>query len=134
MNARRAPPYLLRCEVSHWMTAGRSNPSPVCGRVVICFPVISPEIAAQHKVETHLLAHGRRELLSAHVCKGDEIEEIDRMSRDRVSLTMWVQVRNDPQSSILLSFSSNCLDAWLAARRQTYKKNVSASQFILAHL
>ena len=23
------------------------------------------------KVETHLLAHGRRELLSAHVCKGD---------------------------------------------------------------
>ena len=112
MNARRAPPYLLRCEVSHWRTAGRSSPSPVCGRVVICFPVIF----SGSKVETHLLAHGRRELLSAHVCKGDEIEEIDRMSRDRVSLTMWVQVRNDPQSSILLSFSSNCLDAWLAAR------------------
>ena len=67
MNARRAPPYLLRCEVSHWMTAGRSNPSPVCGRVVICFPVIF----SGSKVETHLLAHGRRELLSAHVCKGD---------------------------------------------------------------
>ena len=66
--------------------------------------------------------------------KETEIKEIDRMSRDRVSLTMWVQVRNDPQSSILLSFSSNCLDAWLAARRQTYKKNVSASQFIRAHL